>query len=116
MELCLINIANVKLSTIEVDIVHVLLEDVLDDWSVGELLDTFPHMSVSDVWSATQTLILESILERTDKSQSTEDIEAITLSVPRDARIWLAENAEDIRAAFVMLNPDIFDVTEVADA
>lgn len=116
MDLCLINIADVKLSTTEIDILHLLAEDVYEDWTIGELIDSFPYMPADDTWTAIQTLILENILERTDMSQSLDDIEAITLTVTRAGQSWLLANDEDIRAAFVMLNPDLYDITEAADA
>ena len=49
-------------------------------------------------------------------NQSIETIEIITLTVPDSAQQWLADHQRDIDAAFVVFNPDMFDVTEVAEA
>ena len=115
MELCLINIGNIKLSAPEIDVVHLLLEDDDPHWTVDDIAGSLPY-TVEDTWEYVQSLILAGLLERTDMTQTFEDINNISLTVPSDARAWLEENQQDIDDAFIMLNPDMFDVTEVAEA
>jgi len=49
-------------------------------------------------------------------SQSLETIDIITVYVTSASRDWMSEHQQDIDDAFIVLNPDMFDVTEVAEA
>ena len=115
MELCLIPIGDIKFSASEIDVLHLLLEDDDPDWTVAEIAASLPYMT-EDVWADVQSLILSGILARANMNQTFENIEIITLTVPDSAQQWLTDHQRDIDAAFVVLNPDMFDVTEVAEA
>jgi len=115
MDLCLITIGGIKFCTSEIDIIYLLMEDAESDWTVGDIIGSLPYIA-DDVWKGVQSLILSGILERTDMTQTFEDIDIISLAVPSSAREWLDTNSSDIDDAFIMLNPDMFDVTEVAEA
>jgi hypothetical protein len=49
-------------------------------------------------------------------SQSFENIKEISVTVPMTAQSWLSQNTQDIEDAFVILNPDMFELTEVGEA
>ncbi len=115
MDLCLITIGGNKFSTYEIDLLYLLMEDDDGDWTVGDIAGSLPYIA-DEVWKCVQSLILSGILARTDMTQTFEDIDIITVTVPEDARHWLDENSSDIDDAFILLNPDMFDVTEVAEA
>ncbi len=115
MDLCLITIGGIKFCAAEIDLLHLLMEDDDPHWTVLEISNALPY-DVSDTWEYTQSLILSGIIERADMSQSLETISNITLTVPSSATDWMAEHQQDIDDAFIVLNPDMFDVTEVADA
>ena len=115
MELCLIPIGDIKFSASEIDVLHLLLEDDDPDWTVAEIAASLPYMT-EDVWADVQSLILSGLLVRADMNQSLETIEIIRLTVPETARDWMTEHQNDIDDAFIVLNPDMFDVTEVAEA
>ena len=115
MDLCLITIGDIKLSAPEIDIVHLLLEDDDPHWTVAEIAASLPY-TVEETWEHVQSLILSGLLSRTDMSQSFENINIISLTVYSDSRDWLNENQQDIDDAFIMLNPDMFDIVEAAEA
>jgi hypothetical protein len=116
MEMHTIPIGGSRFTASEIDILHLLLEDDDPDWTVAEIAASLPY-TTEDVWADVQSLILSGMLTRTDMSQSIEeDIEYISLTVPAAASEWIAEHQQDIDAAFIVLNPDMFDVTEVAEA
>ena len=116
MEMHTIPIGDVRFSATEIDILHLLLEDDDPDWTVAEIASALPY-TTEDVWVDVQSLILSGILSRTNMSQSIEeDIEYISLTVPAAASEWMDKHQQDIDAAFIVLNPDMFDVTEVAEA
>ena len=115
MELCLIAIGGIKFCASEVDILHLLLEDDDPDWTVADIAASLPY-ETEDVWADVQSLILSGMLARTDMSQTFDNIEIITLTVPDDTQQWLVEHQQDIDDAFIVLNPDMFDVTEVGEA
>ena len=115
MDLCLITIGGVKFSATEIDVLHLLLEDDDPDWTVADIAGALPY-TTEDVWADVQSLILSGMLARTDMSQTFENIEIITLTVPDDTQQWLVEHQHDIDDAFIVLNPDMFDVTEVGEA
>ena len=116
MDMHLITIDSIKFSATEIDVLHLLLEDDDSDWTVAEIAASLPY-TTEDVWTDVQSLILSGMLTRTDMSQSIEeDIEYISLTVPAAASEWMDKHQEDIDAAFIVLNPDMFDVTEVAEA
>lgn len=115
MEMHLITIDSIKFSATEIDVLHLLLEDDDPDWTVAEIAASLPY-ATEDVWTDVQSLILSGMLTRTDMSQSIEDIEYISLTVPVAASEWMDKHQQDIDAAFIVLNPDMFDVTEVAEA
>ena len=115
MELCLIPIGDIKFSASEIDVLHLLMEDDDSHWTVAEIAASLPYMT-EDVWADVQSLILSGLLVRADMNQSLETIEIIRLTVPETARDWMAEHENDIDDAFIVLNPDMFDVTEVGEA
>lgn len=115
MDLCLITIGGNKFSTYEVDLLYLLMEDDDGDWTVGDIAGSLPYIA-DEVWAAVQSLILSGILARTDMTQTFDNINNIAVTVPDDARAWLDEHSSDIDDAFILLNPDMFDVTEVAEA
>ena len=115
MDLCLITIGGNKFSTYEIDLLYLLMEDDDGDWTVGDIAGSLPYIE-DEVWKCVQSLILSGILARTDMSQTFDNINNITVTVPDDARAWLDDNSSDIDDAFILLNPDMFDVTEVAEA
>ena len=115
MELCLITIGNIKFSASEIDVLHLLMEDDDPHWTVAEIAASLPY-TTEDVWVDVQSLILSGMLARTNMNQSLEIIEIIRLTVPRPARAWMEEHQQDIDDAFIVLNPDMFDVTEVGEA
>lgn len=115
MDLCLITIGGNKFSTYEVDLLYLLMEDDDGDWTVGDIAGSLPYIA-DEVWRAVQSLILSGILARTDMTQTFDNINNIAVTVPDDARAWLDEHSSDIDDAFILLNPDMFDVTEVAEA
>ena len=115
MDLCLITIGGNKFSTYEIDLLYLLMEDDDGDWTVGDIAGSLPYIK-DEVWKCVQSLILSGILARTDMSQTFDNINNITVTVPDDARAWLDDNSSDIDDAFILLNPDMFDVTEVAEA
>ena len=94
MDLCLITIGGLKLYTYEIDIIYLLMEDDDSDWTVGDIAGSLPYI-VDDLWDGIQSLILSGILERTDMTH---------------------QHASDIDDAFILLNPDMFDVVEAAEA
>jgi len=71
---------------------------------------------VEDIWIDVQSLILHGLLARTAMSQSFENIKEISVTVPMTAQSWLSQNEQDIEDAFVILNPDMFELTEVGEA
>ena len=115
MELCLIPIGDIKFSASEIDVLHLLMEDDDPDWTVAEIAASLPYMT-EDVWADVQSLILSGLLVRADMNQSLETIEIIRLTVPETARDWMTEHQNDIDDAFIVLNPDMFDLTEVGEA
>ena len=115
MELCLIPIGDIKFSASEIDVLHLLMEDDDPDWTVAEIAASLPY-TTEDVWADVQSLILSGLLVRADMNQSLETIEIIRLTVPETARDWMTEHQNDIDDAFIVLNPDMFDLTEVGEA
>tara|TARA_B100000427_G_scaffold221744_1_gene185505 strand:+ start:551 stop:898 length:348 start_codon:yes stop_codon:yes gene_type:complete len=115
MDLCLIAIGDIKFTAPEIDVVHLIMEDDDPDWTVAEIAASLPY-TVEETWEYVQSLILSGLLVRTDMSQSFENIDIITLTVHDDSRDWLNDNQRDIDDAFIMLNPDMFDVMEAAEA
>ena len=115
MELCLIPIGDIKFSASEIDVLHLLMEDDDPDWTVAEIAASLPY-TTEEVWVDVQSLILSGMLARTNMNQTFENIEIITLTVPDSAQQWLVDHQQDIDDAFIVLNPDMFDVTEVAEA
>jgi len=115
MELYLIPIGDIKFSASEIDVLHLLMEDDDPDWTVAEIAASLPY-TTEDVWADVQSLILSGLLVRADMNQSLETIEIIRLTVPETARDWMAEHQNDIDDAFIVLNPDMFDLTEVGEA
>jgi len=115
MELCLIPIGDIKFSASEIDVLHLLMEDDDPDWTVAEIAASLPY-TTEEVWVDVQSLILSGMLARTNMNQTFENIEIITLTVPDSAQQWLTDHQQDIDDAFIVLNPDMFDVTEVAEA
>ena len=115
MEMHTIPIGDIRFTASEIDILHLLLEDDDPDWTVAEIASSLPY-TTEDVWADVQSLILSGILARANMNQTFENIEIIRLTVPEGAAQWLTDHHRDIDAAFVVLNPDMFDVTEVAEA
>ena len=115
MEMHTIPIGDVRFSATEIDILHLLLEDDDPDWTVAEIAASLPY-TVEETWEYVQSLILSGLLSRTDMSQSFENINIISLTVYSDSRDWLNDNQQDIDDAFIMLNPDMFDIVEAAEA
>ena len=115
METYTIPIGDIRFSASEIDILHLLLEDDDPDWTVAEIVSSLPY-TLEDVWADVQSLILSGILARTNMNQTFENIEIIRLTVPDSAQQWLTDHQRDIDDAFIVLNPDMFDVTEVAEA
>ena len=111
----LIKIGDVRLSATEIDILHVIIDTECYDWSVAGFSKWLPA-DVEDIWIDVQSLILHGLLERTNMSQSFENIKEISVTVPTTARAWLSQNEQDIEDAFVILNPDMFELTEVGEA
>lgn len=114
MEL-LIKIGDVKLTATEIDILHIILDTERYDWTIGSIASCLPA-TYEDIWRDVQSLILHGLLERTNMSQSFENIKVISVTVPLTAQSWLSQNAQDIEDAFVILNPDMFELTEVGEA
>ena len=115
MEMHTIPIGGSRFTASEIDILHLLLEDDDPHWTVAEIVSSLPY-TLEDVWADVQSLILSGILARTDMTQTFDNINNIAVTVPDDARAWLDEHSSDIDDAFILLNPDMFDVTEVAEA
>ena len=115
MDLCLIPIGDIKFCAAEIDIVHLLMEDDDPDWTVGDIAGSLPY-TVEETWEYVQSLILTGLLSRTDMTQSFDNINNISLTVDMHARDWLDSHQPDIDDAFILLNPDMFDVTEVGEA
>ena len=115
MEMHTIPIGDIRFTASEIDVLHLLLEDDDPDWTVAEIAASLPY-TTEDIWADVQSLILSGILARTNMNQTFKNIEIITLTVPDSAQQWLTDHQRDIDAAFVVLNPDMFDVTEVAEA
>ena len=115
MEMHTIPIGGSRFTASEIDILHLLLEDDDPDWTVAEIVSSLPY-TLEDVWADVQSLILSGILARANMNQTFENIEIIRLTVPDSARDWMSEHQQDIDDAFIVLNPDMFDVTEVAEA
>ena len=115
MEMHTIPIGDIKFSASEIDILHLLLEDDDPHWTVAEIVSSLPY-TLEDVWTDVQSLILSGILARANMNQTFENIEIIRLTVPDSAQQWLTDHQRDIDDAFIVLNPDMFDVTEVAEA
>ena len=115
MDLCLFTIGGRKFSAYEIDILYLLMEDDDGDWTVGDIAGSLPYIA-DHLWDGVQSLILSGILERTDMTQTFEAIEIISVTVPNAARNWLEEHSSDIDDAFILLNPDMFDVTVPAEA
>mgnify|MGYP003627757638 CR=1 FL=1 len=111
----MITIGGLKLYTYEIDIIYLLMEDDDSDWTVGDIAGSLPYI-VDDLWDGIQSLILSGILERTDMTQTFDNIPAIKVTVPSPGRAWLDQHASDIDDAFILLNPDMFDVVEAAEA
>jgi hypothetical protein len=88
MDLCLFTIGGRKFSAYEIDILYLLMEDDDGDWTVGDIAGSLPYIADN----------------------------LISVTVPNDARNWLNENSSDIDDAFILLNPDMFDVTVPAEA
>jgi len=114
MEL-LIKIGDVKLTATEIDILHIILDTERYDWTIGSIVSCLPA-TYEDIWRGVQSLILHGLLARTNMSQSFENIKVISVTVPLTARQWLSQNEQDIEDAFVILNPDMFELTEVGEA
>jgi len=114
MEL-LIKIGDVKLTATEIDILHIILDTEQYDWTIGSIAACLPA-SYEDIWRDVQSLILHGLLARTNMSQSFENIKVISVTVPLNAQSWLSQNEQDIEDAFVILNPDMFELTEVGEA
>ena len=104
-----------KFSAYEIDILYLLMEDDDGDWTVGDIAGSLPYIA-DHLWDGVQSLILSGILERTDMTQTFEPVEIISVTVPDDARHWLDDHSSDIDDAFILLNPDMFDVTVPAEA
>lgn len=104
-----------KFSAYEIDILYLLMEDDDGDWTVGDIAGSLPYIA-DHLWDGVQSLILSGILERTDMTQPLEAVEIISVTVPDDARHWLDDHSSDIDDAFILLNPDMFDVTVPAEA
>ena len=115
MDLCLITIGGIKFSTHEIDLLYLLMEDDDGHWTVGDIAGSLPYIA-DEVWKSVQSLILSGILARTDMTQTFDNINNIAVTVTPSAREWLDENSSDIDDAFILLNPDMFEVTEVAEA
>jgi len=115
MDLCLFTIGDRKFSAYEIDILYLLMEDDDGDWTVGDIAGSLPYIA-DHLWDGVQSLILSGILERTDMTQPLEAVEIISVTVPDDARHWLDDHSSDIDDAFILLNPDMFDVTVPAEA
>ena len=115
MEMHTIPIGGSRFTASEIDILHLLLEDDDPDWTVAEIVNSLPY-TLEDVWADVQSLILSGILARANMNQTFENIEIIRLTVPESAQQWLTDHQRDIDDAFIVLNPDMFDVTEVAEA
>ena len=114
MDLCLINIGDRQFSTPEIDVIHLLMEDESSRWTLEEIMDSLPYIA-DDVHRAVSRLVRSGLLDRTDDGLS-ESIYKITLRVSDSSRAWMREHQHDIDDAFIMINPDMFDVTEVAEA
>lgn len=114
MEL-LINIADVRLARTEIEILHVIVDSDYYACTVSTIAELL-GADVEDIWKDVQSLILHGLLERTNMSQTFDDVSLISIAVPMTARAWLAQNEQDIADAFVVLNPDLFELTEVAEA
>jgi hypothetical protein len=115
MDLYLITIDTRKFCAAEIDILYLLMQDEDCDWTVREIASHLPYIAGA-IWDGIQSLILSGILTRTDMTQTFSDIDAIAVTVTQPARAWLNEYASDIEAAFIMLNPDLFDVAVPAEA
>ena len=115
MEMHTIPIGDIRFTASEMDVLHLLLEDDDPDWTVAEIAASLPY-TTEDIWADVQSLILSGILARANMNQTFENIEIIRLTVPDSARDWMSEHQQDIDDAFIVLNPDMFDVTEVAEA
>ena len=115
MEMHTIPIGDIRFTASEIDVLHLLLEDDDPDWTVAEIAASLPY-TTEDIWADVQSLILSGILARANMNQTFENIEIIRLTVPDSARDWMSEHQQDIDDAFIVLNPDMFDVTEVAEA
>ena len=115
MEMHTIPIGGNRFTASEIDILHLLLEDDDPHWTVAEIAASLPY-ATEDVWADVQSLILSGILARANMNQTFENIEIIRLTVPDSAAQWLTDHQRDIDDAFIVLNPDMFDVTEVAEA
>ena len=115
MDLRLINIGNIKLTAPEIDVVHLLMEDDDPHWTVDDIAGSLPY-NADDTWEYVQSLILAGLLVRSDMTQTFEDINIISVTVPPEARRWLDKYQPDIDDAFIILNPDMFDITEAAEA
>jgi len=111
----LFTIGDRKFSAYEIDILYLLMEDDDGDWTVGDIAGSLPYIA-DHLWDGVQSLILSGILERTDMTQPLEAVEIISVTVPDDARHWLDDHSSDIDDAFILLNPDMFDVTVPAEA
>jgi hypothetical protein len=114
MEL-LINIADIRLARTEIEILHVIVDSDYYACTVSTFAELL-GADVEDIWKDVQSLILHGLLERTNMSQTFDDVSLISIAVPMTARAWLAQNEQDIADAFVVLNPDLFELTEVAEA
>ena len=115
MEMHTIPIGDIRFTASEIDVLHLLLEDDDPDWTVAEIAASLPY-TTEDIWADVQSLILSGILARANMNQTFENIEIIRLTVPDSAAQWLTDHQRDIDDAFIVLNPDMFDVTEVAEA
>jgi hypothetical protein len=119
MDLCLITIGAHKFAAAEIDLLHVLMEDDDGNWSIGELGETLPYVR-DDMIACVENLLQCGILQceegHTTDLRSSEDIDNIKVTVTIAGRSFLDDNTSDIDDAFIMLNPDLFDVTEVGIA
>ncbi len=115
MDLCLITIGAHKFAAAEIDLLHVLMEDDDGNWSIGELGETLPYIR-DDMIACVENLLHCGILQCEDIAdtdlRSSEDIDNIKVTVTPSGRSFLDDNTSDIDDAFIMLNPDLFDVTE----
>jgi len=115
MDLYIISIGGNKFCTEEIDVLHLLLEDDDLNWSMNELVGSLPY-DEDLVWAIVQRLMREGLLAHAGETEESENLNNISLTVPPSAHAWMIENQQDIEDAFIMLNPDMFDVTEVGEA